>query len=348
MIQIEFSYQQNITAIQGNLTDLFKEPINKFVQKAKMDINYVCFVANGIRINPEKTIESQISTNNKNEKIFRILVYSYEDEKKLQNENNFLVEAREIICPKCFEPCRIKFEDYKINLYDCINCHINERINLNKFKDSQKINLSKIICEICKQSNKGITYENVFYKCLNCNKNICPICKNYHDTTHNIIIYEKKYYICHNHYDFFIKYCKNCKKNLCFSCEENHKGHDTMFFENPNMDEINKKILNIKTTIDSFKNKIKQIIEKLNELIKLVDTYYEIKSNIKNKYDVKNRNFEILQNLKDINTDDSIIKKISDINKNIDFYGSLIDIFDIYNHIHLDKKDINNSQLDIF
>ena len=348
MIQIEFSYQQNLTTIQGNLTDLFKESINKYVQKVNLDINNTYFVTNGKKINPEKTIESQIGSHIKNEKICRILVFSSGDEKKIQNENNFFVEANEIICPKCFEPCRIKFENYKINLYDCINGHITEEINLNKFKDSQKIDLSKIICQNCKDNNKGNTYGNEFYRCLNCNINICPICKNYHDKTHNIIIYEKKYFVCHNHYDFFIKYCKNCKKNLCFSCEESHNEHETMFFEKPNLDEINKKLSEIKTNIDSFKNKIKQIIEKLNALMKLVDIYYEIKNNINYKYDTKNRNFEILQNLKEINTDDSIINKINEINKNNDFYGALLDIFELYNHINLDKKDINNSQLDIF
>ena len=41
------------------------------------------------------------------------------------------------------------------------------------------------------QRNKGNTHNNEFYKCLNCNYNICPLCKFTHNNSgHNIINYD--------------------------------------------------------------------------------------------------------------------------------------------------------------
>ena len=70
----------------------------------------------------------------------------------------------------------MEIKDYKINLYDCKNGHIKEKL-LNEFEETQNIDLSHIKCDICKKNNKSISYNNIFYKCLICDKNICPLCK---------------------------------------------------------------------------------------------------------------------------------------------------------------------------
>ena len=67
----------------------------------------------------------------------------------------------------------------------------------------QKIDESTIICQQCKNSNKAITFNNSFFRCLKCQKDICPLCKNSHDKEHKIINYEEKDYICNLHYDFY-------------------------------------------------------------------------------------------------------------------------------------------------
>ena len=61
------------------------------------------------------------------------------------------------------------------------------------------INLKNIICNICKERNKSDTYNNEFYKCYECNINICPLCKSKHNNEHNIINYDKVHYICNKH-----------------------------------------------------------------------------------------------------------------------------------------------------
>jgi hypothetical protein len=134
-------------------------------------------------------------------------------------DKNVYIKSKDIICPECNESCRIGVENYKIKLYDCINNHINV-INVKDFQEKQKINISNIICEECNIKNKGNTYNNEFYKCLTCNKNICLLCKNKHVSNHNLINYEQKNYICQKHNGFFNKYCKQCKCNLCYSCNE--------------------------------------------------------------------------------------------------------------------------------
>ena len=59
-----------------------------------------------------------------------------------------------------------------------------------KFEETQTINLNEIICDICKNNNRGNTHENKFYICNNCNKNLCILCKQNHDKNHNVLNYD--------------------------------------------------------------------------------------------------------------------------------------------------------------
>ena len=61
------------------------------------------------------------------------------------------------------EICRIKFENYKIKLYDCINGHVIDNIKLTEFKNTQNVNISIIICNKYNIENKGNTPNNKFY-----------------------------------------------------------------------------------------------------------------------------------------------------------------------------------------
>ena len=176
MVQIEFDCEQTITVIQANLGDLFKVVINQYLGKAMISPENVTFFANGSTINPNLTVEKQMNDFDKINKKMKVLVKVIKEE-----EHKVIIKSKEIICPECHEPCRIKIENYKIKLYGCVNGHTKEHINLTNFNDTQKIDLSKIICDICKDKNKGNSYKNEFYLCLNCNQNLCPICKYNHE-----------------------------------------------------------------------------------------------------------------------------------------------------------------------
>ena len=124
-----------------------------------------------------------------------------------EEDENEIKEAisKDIICPECKENTLIDINNFKINFHDCKNNH-NMNKKMNEFENTQKININKIICDICNINNKGNTHNNDFYICNTCNKNICPLCKSNHDKNHNIINYDDKRYICKKHNDSFIKY----------------------------------------------------------------------------------------------------------------------------------------------
>ena len=86
--------------------------------------------------------------------IYVLLLNNYQND-------NYIVESKDIICPKFFEECRTKIIDYIVNLFESRNNHLTA-IKLEIFKEYQKIDLSKIKCDICKIKNKGNTYNNKF------------------------------------------------------------------------------------------------------------------------------------------------------------------------------------------
>ena len=105
------------------------------------------------------------------------------------------------------------------------NNHIYNDILLNNFKLTQKIVLNDIKCDICNIQNKGSAYNNEFYICNNCNKNICPFCKSIHDKNHTIVDYDDKNYICKKHNEKFTKFCEECNENICILCEDDRSWH---------------------------------------------------------------------------------------------------------------------------
>ena len=83
-------------------------------------------------------------------------------------KNVKLNELLNLNLSNCKEPCRIKTDNYKIKLYDCINGHETSNIKITEFENTQKINESQIICDICKFKNKGNCPKDGFFRCLIC------------------------------------------------------------------------------------------------------------------------------------------------------------------------------------
>ena len=192
MAEVTFDYESLNIDIQCNLNDKMKDIINKFLVKIKKnDQNILYYLYNGSRINEELTFNEQANDYDKYRKKMNILVTN-DEENKSENE---ITKSNDIICPDCNENILINIKDFKINLSQCKNKHTINNILLNIFEETQKIDLSKIICQICNKNNKGNTHNNEFYICNTCNKSICPLCKSIHDKTHNIINYDNKNYI---------------------------------------------------------------------------------------------------------------------------------------------------------
>ena len=190
MVDVVFDLNQAITVIQAKLDDPFQVVIDKFIQKTLIDPNSVYYIANAKPIDPQQTVESQMSDLNKQNKKLTILVNSID--KDDQDKEQVIIQSKDIICPECKEPCRYTIENYQIKLFDCCKKHINNEIKFIDFNKTQEINISEIICDICKYKNKGNSHKHEFFMCLTCKQNICLLCKSKHDSNHNIIKYDQK------------------------------------------------------------------------------------------------------------------------------------------------------------
>ena len=154
---------------------------------------------------------------------------------------------------------------------NCKNNHIYKNISIKDFIISQKIDISKIRCNICNEKDKSSIYNNIMYKCISCNKKICPICNINHNKALLKIDYDNLNYICNKHNEIYIKYCNECKKDICMKCNKEHKNHEKI-----NQDDIlpyEYDENNFNKYIDKLKNEINEIIIKLNEIMENIELY---------------------------------------------------------------------------
>jgi len=225
MVKVIFTYKGIETEIQCNLNEKIEDIYKKYETKIGIDISKVFFIYNGNKINDNIILNEIINEEDKRRNIMNILV----------NENNETIikdnikESKEIICPKCNENILIKIDEYKINLFNCKNNHQINNILLNEYENN--IDISKIICDNCKNKNKSNTYNNEFHRCNNCKLNLCPLCKSNHNKAHTIINYDNKNYICEIHNMDYIRYCKSCKLNICMICFKEHKNHSIINYD---------------------------------------------------------------------------------------------------------------------
>ena len=299
MAQIEFVYNGVNTIIQCNLNEKFKYIIQRFKDKVGLNNNKnLIFTYDGkVGINEELTFGEISNTEDKTRNKMNVLVY--ENEFEIRDKDIDIIKSKNVICPECKENIKMEIKDYKINLYDWKNGHKFEDIPLNEFEETQNIDRLKIICDICKKNNKSISFNNIFYKCLTCKNNICPLCKSNHDQSHKIINYDDKYYICEKHNENYISYCEECKMNLCLFCNE-HKNHKWIMFTDilPNKEELNhikeEFNKNIKLFIKEMEILKKLILTVLNEVKNKMNIYYQINEDIINNYNENNINYETI------------------------------------------------------
>ena len=278
MAEVDFNYEGYRTTIQCNSNDKMEDIFKKFFIKTNTNENSVIFLYGGTQIKKELTFD-EINIDKESKKM-TIIVNPINIE-----ENKKLIKSKIIICPECGEGCKIKIEDYKITLYECKNKHNIKNIFIDKFENTQYIDESKIICEECKETNKQSAYKNNFFRCNKCKKNLCPLCNNKHEKSHNVINYEEKDYICEMHNKAFDSYCKDCKVNICMVCEnENHNNHDIISFGKilPKIEILKKRKEDMKNSLEIFKKNIKGIIDKLNNVVEIFEKYYKINDDIIN------------------------------------------------------------------
>ena len=345
MSAIEFIWNGNKTIIQTTENEKISEVVKKFFTKAGQNLENISFLYGGKQLNLESTFSEAATSIDKEEKKMAVLVIGDEDEETEDVSN--LQKSKIIICPECKENARIKIDNYKITLYDCKNKHKKDNILFNDFESTQFIDESKILCDKCKETNKGSTFQNKFFICNTCKINLCPICNNSHINEHETIDYEQKYFTCNTHNEKYNSYCSKCKADICVICEKDHIGHDLISYGSIIQDkkELKEKLNNFWNKINDFKNEIKETITILNNLMENFDVYYNIYDNMINNYEIKNRNFSCLQNIKDINDDNKIIiDRINKILNNKSIKNKFNDMIDIYNEMI--NSNNNNNKVD--
>ena len=248
MASVEFQYNGTITVIQCKEDQKMKEICNNFIIKSKIKENEIYYFYDGkagLQFNKELTFIQMANSLDKTRKKMSILVYDINND----NENKSKIKSKNIICPKCNEDIKMNIKNYKINLIGCKNNHRINNILFNEFENTQILDLKNIKCGICKDNNKSNTYKNEFYKCYECNINLCPLCKLKHNNNHNIHNYDKLNIICNKHNEPYINYCQKCKINICFLCEEEHNNHEIISLRKMMID---KKELMIKLNINKY------------------------------------------------------------------------------------------------
>ena len=346
MSEIQFNYAGNSINIQCNSDEKIEEIINKFIIKVGKKKENLYFIYSGGILNEELTFDTQANENDKKRNTMSVLVNEKVDDEG-ENEEESFKKSKYIICPECKENARILIDNYKINIYDCKNGHKKNNIFINDFEETQNYDESKIKCQICQDANKNSSYNNIFYICFECRKNLCPICNSKHEKTHNVIDYDDKFFICDVHYESYNSFCENCRKDLCMACEKEHNGHKIKYYGTilPDLKKIKEEIKTFNDKKEQFKNEIKAIINKLNNLMEQIEEYYRIYIDIINSYGNKKRNFAVLQNIEDINKFNNVIMKdIDTIITEKNFKNKLNSIFDIYSKINLVNENVEKKE----
>ena len=309
IIKFTFCYNGNNEFIEhyigGRMIDLFE----KYLIKVQKDLGDLYFLCNGDLLNPEAKIEEigEIKDN------IMILVFEFENP---DDQKELLKQSNDIICPICKEICIMTINDYKINFKTCKNNHTFSNILFNEFKDFQLINESKIECSICK-NNKNEIINNQFYKCCNCNMNLCPLCKlkhqkKYKDENHNILDYDLRNYYCQEHGERYICHSNIINKDLCDQCKHNYNNNNICFLYRI-IKKTDNNLNKLKSLINDLKNENINSGDLLFKVIGNLEIYYQFSINIFNNFGKSNKNFYILNTINNIN--EYTKKIIDDINK---------------------------------
>ena len=332
-ITLCFSCEGKEISIESKRDKYMKDIIEQYLIIMQKERKNFYFLYGGCSLKEELKIEEI----NKEDFQIKILVYEIENDDKCETK---LKDSKYIICPICKEICFININNYKINLFNCKNKNCFSNLLLSELNDFQKIDESKILCHKC-NTEKSETINNKFYKCLDCNINLCPLCYSSHNKSHKIIDYEMKNNYCNIHSERYISYCKNCDQNLCDLCD--FSKHNINFLYKSKNDKEN--IFKLKKLLDDLKKEDIVSDIKFNKIIENIESYYNMANNIINTYNNSmEKNFQLLKNINNLNKYNQ--KIIEDIEKLRNKNNKLEIISDIYKNMIIDNELILNYKIE--
>ena len=166
MSKVEFEFKNNVIKILCYHEEIMESICNKFAGKIHHDINNLIFLYSGNIIDPKLRFSQVINKLDNERKTMTILVREIDSENI--DSKSSIIKSIFPICPECSEKAILKIDNFKANIIGCKNGHINKNIIFNEFENTQRIDLSKIKCNVCNISMKD-TYDNEMFKCNKCN-----------------------------------------------------------------------------------------------------------------------------------------------------------------------------------
>lgn len=126
------------------------------------------------------------------------------------------------------------------------------------------------------------------------------------------------------------------------NCFPTHKqSHEMIEYKNiiPNEEKIKGEMKELRENIDLFKKDIADIIGKLEKVKETIEIFYQINNDILQNYNVRNKNYQILQNVNDISNNIKMAN-IQKIINNKDIFYKFKEILKIYDKMF--SKDENH------
>ena len=339
--------------------DLFNENLSKLIKDSfnneKLNYNdYLFFKANDIiNINNENlSLKDILKEKDEISNTIKLLSFPRSNNfKNIEYINNSTYkpdEIRSIICPKCHNYILMEINDYKIFLSKCKNGHKYHNIYLNNFYSTQNY---EEIRSFIKDINKNKKEENDKFEEIKDEdkNNIAPptplsskdIEINEKNENEEDNCYSTK---CQKHkMQQYSSYCLDCKKNLCSECEMNHnlfrknnEMHKIVHFyeilsnNDEYIEKLRENIKKFRHKIDILKIELSKLTNIINNVINNYEIYYNIYYDLISSYEIVERNYHILKNIKNIKFNE-IFKDIDAINSEGHFFKKFERVFEIYN-----------------
>ena len=340
MNKVVFDCNNTKVVIQCNKDDKMKDIIAKYLSKSDKNKNNLTFLYNGQLLNEELSFNKCANSLDRQRNSINILVCG------LQDLNDNLVKSKYVICPKCYDSALLSIKDFKISITGCKSGHRTEDLDLNEFNEAQNIDESTIKCDKCEKA-KNETQQKKLFTCNMCKQNLCSICKNSHDESHNNYVkdYDENQFICKQHFENYTNYCTNCKKDICTLCVNEHKDHNFITYDSimVDFDKIKSKELeDTKEKIIQLKSIVTGMIAQLNNLNRNLNCYFDIYDNIIYNFNSKKRNYSVLQNVNNLKKfNDDLLINITEIIKDNNIKTKFTNI--IYLQTKIDFKKLKKS-----
>ena len=221
---------------------------------------------------------------------------------------------------------------------NCLQGHTNQ-LSLNDYMIKGFDNsLDQVKCSICKFKREP---KMIYKLCEECNNIMCKECLKFHNSknlNHHTITVRKMDIICCLHHLNFTFFCKKCNKNICDKCLNEHKHEENKIICLKDFNFNEKEIEEIKHNIEKEKNVLNDIINifnenminlqhKFNEMIKDRKQIIKYKNNLYESYELKNINYQVIHNLKQLKFKTDFIN----FEQNIDELKNIRKVFEFLN-----------------